>query len=925
MDNEHGNVRAVSSQRVWWVNQGQHFKVDREAGMITAPTHDKRSRPVSHWDSVSQVRPGDTVVHYAKGEIVSVSHAIGEPRIERRRRSGEDEDHDAHVVDLAYVDLQQPIPLNTIPSKLRIDEDGPFDRNGSVKQGYLFELSGPFVEALAEVSPELPGLLGRVGRSLVDRMLMKFLDAIAKREGLGTPKDAAQWLIYGGKNNEIKEVRQDFLSELRAALSDRPIDVDRIKIACRNRSLLSGGPFPARLTTFLDHDDTAAVLEDLLGSGDTPPEVATIEAFIEQAIHMGFSTPQGTPSQSSSGLLASIFLTAAYPDQFVDYRFIRWKALAHVFKIPLPESKLSYGNALLWAAETARTVWETETFQECFPTDIPANWIVAGLAQMLHGSEKDTLNRLKGTDAMTPESDTPMALNQILYGPPGTGKTYQSIRQAVAICDGEAASDENVVERFKELKAENRIAFVTFHQSYGYEEFVEGIRPVLLDEEAEDTETSTVTYECRPGIFKKMCAFAKNRRTEVTTDYDIDLGDVTIWKMSLGNTNDPTQASIYDECLDGGYVLLGYGLNQDFTGCETRDAVLEKVRSADPEVTRTDYNVTAPNLLKNEMKAGDLIVVSDGNRKFRAIARITGDYEFIPDRQDYDQKRGVEWIRVFDESLPRELILKKHLSQMSLYNLSPKHLKIDALRELLSESTSDAPANHVLIIDEINRGNVSKILGELITLLEPDKRLDAPNELTVTLPYSGDDDFGLPSNLYIIGTMNTADRSIAFIDTALRRRFEFKEMMPDAKLVCDLVGENGLVDGVDVAGLLETLNQRIYALYDRDHQIGHSYLLKVKTLADLRDVFLENIIPLLQEYFYEDWSRLCTILGCPYDSETGDPTVDNEHPIIGIEKLRTIHDGDDELRFRHDIHEAFCKATESELPAFFEGIVRGEA
>jgi 5-methylcytosine-specific restriction protein B len=164
-----------------------------------------------------------------------------------------------------------------------------------------------------------------------------------------------------------------------------------------------------------------------------------------------------------------------------------------------------------------------------------------------------------------------------------------------------------------------------------------------------------------------------------------------------------------------------------------------------------------------------------------------------------------------------------------------------------------------LIIDEINRGNVSQIFGELITLLEEDKRIGDEFELKVRLPYSGtkDDvpDFGVPSNIYIIGTMNTADRSVEALDTALRRRFSFVEMMPKPELL-----DNNF-HGINLQDVLKTINERIAILKDREHQIGHSYFMACKTEDDLKNVFKDKIIPLLQEYFYGDYKKIYYVLG----------------------------------------------------------------
>ena len=163
---------------------------------------------------------------------------------------------------------------------------------------------------------------------------------------------------------------------------------------------------------------------------------------------------------------------------------------------------------------------------------------------------------------------------------------------------------------------------------------------------------------------------------------------------------------------------------------------------------------------------------------------------------------------------------------------------------------------YVLVIDEINRGDVSKIFGELITLIEEDKRIGKEHQMTVTLPYSRET-FGVPKNLYIIGTMNTADRSIALLDTALRRRFDFEEMMPKSEL---LRGKD--IEGVDLEQLLTQINDRIKNEYDRDHQIGHSYLMSVKDKEDLERAYKNRILPLLNEYFYNDINTVAKILNC---------------------------------------------------------------
>jgi 5-methylcytosine-specific restriction endonuclease McrBC GTP-binding regulatory subunit McrB len=230
-------------------------------------------------------------------------------------------------------------------------------------------------------------------------------------------------------------------------------------------------------------------------------------------------------------------------------------------------------------------------------------------------------------------------------------------------------------------------------------------------------------------------------------------------------------------------------------------------------------------------------------------------------------------------------IYEKQLSQQTIYSLDKKALKQDFFikeKRAKAPKIPKKPKNYVLIIDEINRGNVSAIFGELITLIEKDKRAGADEELSVMLPYSKQE-FSVPKNVYIIGTMNTADRSIEALDTALRRRFSFTEMRPDPELLADTgtVGTHeGMIENIDVVKLLDTINRRIEKLIDKDHQIGHAYFLNIDTLADLKVVFRDKVIPLLEEYFFGDLGKISLVLGKSFiakNSTTVGFAKDNEY------------------------------------------------
>ena len=457
-----------------------------------------------------------------------------------------------------------------------------------------------------------------------------------------------------------------------------------------------------------------------------------------------------------------------------------------------------------------------------------------------------------------------MTTNLILYGPPGTGKTYQTAREAVRLCGEEPPVDrEALMARYRALAEAGRIEFVTFHQSMAYEEFVEGLRPSATDEDGQPL-AGGFRLVPTPGIFRRIA-----RRAETSTgsgDGAFTVGDRQVFKMSLGDSTNPDDAHLFEEAIRDGHIVLGFeDINWSDPKYEHRDKIMAACMAVAMPGTKLNAQsavVQMPHIFRNWMREGDVVIVSKGTKLFRAIGVITGGYRFAPrEGGDHGHQRDVRWLWVDREGVPVEEIYARGFSMRTTYAMFSRDLKIPALERYANsqhDAGSGAPEPFVLIIDEINRANVSKVFGELITLLEPDKRLGRTDALKVRLPYSGDL-FGVPANLHIVGTMNTADRSIALIDKALRRRFNFREMMPDYTVAGMEQEVTGV--GVTLAEVLKTLNSRIEYLLDREHQIGHGWLLGCFTKGQLDAAMRDKVIPLIAEYFFEDWGRTADVLG----------------------------------------------------------------
>lgn len=405
-------------------------------------------------------------------------------------------------------------------------------------------------------------------------------------------------------------------------------------------------------------------------------------------------------------------------------------------------------------------------------------------------------------------------LNQILYGPPGTGKTFNSIRCAVEIIDGRVYPNyQEAKRRFDDLRRAGRIGFVTFHQSFSYEDFVEGIRPVM-----NDTSSTTPRYEIRDGVLKQMALLALDSIVEQA-------------KTPTATFDSAWSALVQKVELNPRHTYSGLTDKSSFT------------------LTMQDTGIEGENVKSDSKNNFFFCSRSDAEAiwtKFRAAARVNSNdvYKSLPGSKGHGGFIATV-VNILKE--PPNIVPALLDNSSNHRRMSHRYLHAEQ-----NYTLKDEREKYVLIIDEINRGNVSKILGELITLLEPDKRIGAKHALSVTLPYSGDN-FALPPNLHLVGTMNTADKSLALLDVALRRRFKFYEIPPDFRTCAQLPAE--------ARHAIETLNHRIVLTKDRDHRIGHSFFIDVATVDNFNEVFRSEIIPLLQEYFYNDWEGLRFSLG----------------------------------------------------------------
>lgn len=473
-------------------------------------------------------------------------------------------------------------------------------------------------------------------------------------------------------------------------------------------------------------------------------------------------------------------------------------------------------------------------------------------------------------------------LNQILFGPPGTGKTYNTINKALKIIgekiDGKSRQD--IKKIFDEKLNDGQIVFTTFHQSMNYEDFIEGIKPVEPEKDGDP-----VVYRIELGIFRNLCIEASFAIAKVSSNKAT--GEV----LNFSNLYDKFAESIDEKLINGQKI--------EFKTKSSGSVIVESISAQGNfaikhiDGTRT-YTVSKARLSKLHAAISSLDDVSNIHDQFKAVIGGSNSSAYWS---------VLNAIRIAQPTLNVS-------KEERVYTIDEKREVVQSLTKIDFKNKTAKP--FVLIIDEINRGNVSQIFGELITLIEEDKRLGNDETLEVTLPYSKEK-FGVPSNLYIIGTMNTADRSVEALDAALRRRFSFEEMPPKSELIASegkLKTTNGNLDGINLPILLETINKRIEKLIDKDHQIGHSYFISVEKIEDLMVTFKNKIIPLLQEYFFGDYGKIGLVLGSGFiesiNSANSNPfanfeTYDAPEPSEYIYKIKNITEMSEEV-FVEAIH-----------------------
>lgn len=638
------------------------------------------------------------------------------------------------------------------------------------------------------------------------------------------------------------------------------IDIEAVK-KLSNNLLVFATQDKIKFKTFLGDSQLAqSAIESLIKNFPQDDVLAAkrIDEFIKKLMNSHLSEGKNGLKESHAALFCSLLLTVAFPERFVDFRQNRWMNLAKNLGYTVPESRSSYGQMIVWAGKFAQEIAKTQTFQKYWQTEHPL-WSVAGLSWNLN--DRDIDGFIPGEIDVTNTEYNNRILNLlkrkgqiILYGPPGTGKTYQA-RQIILQQKQQnyqlsetSLLDQRVFSITIWPPRDGEISELNPHDEFVYR-WTEKRNWQKPYEELQEGDM-LLAYQPSPlQQYRAILRCLEKGEDSIRLEYVKSWEGPTFKEMK----EDPTMKE-----------TLMMRVSMTFSLKKLDEIELEGIQALSPDLTNEVLGLSETKIL-------DTVSMSE----FITFHPAFGYEEFIEGlRPESDEEGSLRFSvqdgifkkfarRACNLLLQKAMIDKRWMPGGSIPQLDGEE------KERIRKNAANVP--FYFVIDEINRGDISRIFGELITLLEADKRYCEENELITTLPYSKQK-FSIPPNLFIIGTMNTADRSISLVDIALRRRFGFIELMPDIEELRKIIEKPEIQDISNIAvDLLETINNKIVASYDRDHQIGHSYFSKLKD-ASYRDEAIEmlhfawyhEIIPLLQEYFYDAPRKLEQIIGTDF-------------------------------------------------------------
>jgi hypothetical protein len=793
----------------------------------------------------------------------------------------------------------------------------------------------------------------------LDQGLRRYLERLAQDGGYGSIRDLVDRINEPESSGETEITNRTIhQKELQQALRRGDVTAQEIAAITKHLWALGGRQDSIRREAFLKSDQAMADMRALLDESAGVPVAVRIDDFIDAAGNHGYG-PEDGDDPSLVAQFASVLLSSQFPDRYVDFRANRWNRL---YK-GLTDSNTTllrgehYGHMLARAGSFAALIAKTPTFQEFFGKSDEL-WSVAGLAWALKKGGPRTKRYWAGGFLF---GGTDSRLSEFLdggYWRHGYARdsTEPAAKRVWALFDQIQEGDEFAIKGFggtNDLKVKfvGRVTEILpkkgrvnlekldrpLYEGKGPTgagagnwqlTLLEVNRKDVIDMVFKGTETpekeSTKVVEPLPakniilygppGTGKTYALRTEymerftERGAAKTQDQLADelVADLAWWEVSTMVMLDLKTAKVSDILA---HPLMKARVRRSATKNERAAVWAHLQMHTDRDCPNVAYTKRYEPLLFSKsadsvwsiddaLARSEVPELAEALEKWRRYQPSAGDvvrrYEFVTFHQSYSYEEFVEGIKpTLDGAADGELSYE---------------VKAGIFRQIASRAMADPGHDYAIFIDEINRGNIASILGELITLLEDDKRLGAKQELTARLPYSRQE-FGVPPNLYVIGTMNTADRSVEALDAALRRRFHFVECAPKPELLAD---RQPVGLPVNLVAMLTTINGRLERLRDRDHCIGHSYFWELKEQAEplvgLRQVFANKVMPLLREYFYGDPGKIARVLGpafvrkqsapMPFASGSDDTDDDEEREVyeftdiesLGVEAFQAIYE-----------------------------------